>query len=48
MDYPARAADILSRFLLDFSKEELTEFTAKAYSQAKFAADGVAQVNQLD
>lgn len=31
MDYPARAAEILSLFLTDYSKERLSEFTHRAY-----------------
>lgn len=37
MDYPERAAEILSLFLTDYSKEELKEFAYKAYE--KFDGD---------
>lgn len=33
MDYPARAAFVLNKFMDDFSVEELTEYARKAYSR---------------
>ena len=36
MDYQERAALVLSRFLPDFSREELAEYAGKAYASPKF------------
>ena len=47
MDYPGRAAEILSRFLTDFTKEELLTYARAAYGKAKFPA-GTAPVRRLD
>lgn len=47
MDYPARAADILSRYLTDFTLDELLEYTRAAYSEEKFDAFP-AHVEQLN
>lgn len=38
MDYPQRAALVLSKYLSDFSEEELLEYCEKAYSEEKFDA----------
>ena len=45
--YPQRAAEVLSRFLTDFTKEELLDYTARAYSAAKFPPKAVAPVIPL-
>ena len=37
MDYQGRAVEVLSRFLTDFSREELAEAVAAAYSPQRFA-----------
>ena len=47
MDYPHRAADILSRFLTDFSKEELLGYASAAYGKERFPT-GTAPVVKLD
>ena len=47
MDYPHRAASILSRFLTDFSEEELLSYAKAAYSPEKFP-EGTAPVKKLD
>ena len=47
MDYPHRAAEILSRFLTDFTKEELLAYASAAYAKEKFPADA-APVRKLD
>ncbi len=44
MDYAARAAAVLGLFLDDFSAQELSDFTAAAYSAAKFPVAGTAPV----
>ena len=44
MDYPNRAAEVLSRFLTDFSREELLQYAQAAYSKAKFPSPAVAPV----
>lgn len=44
--YPERAMDILSRFLTDYSCEELLEDARAAYSEEKFK-DGAAPVTKL-
>ncbi len=47
LDYPDRAANILARFLTDFTEEELKTYTRAAYSEEKFA-DYPAKVVQLN
>jgi len=47
MDYPHRAARILSLFLSDFTEEELLRDTQKAYREEKFPG-GAAPVVRLD
>lgn len=47
MDYPHRSADILARFLTDFTPEELLDYTTAAYSEEKFAPSP-AHVEQLN
>ncbi|MBR2783117.1 MAG: threonine synthase [Firmicutes bacterium] len=46
--YAERAAWVLSRFLTDFSYDELLDYTAKAYSRAKFPVDGTAPLVKID
>ncbi len=48
MDYAGRAQYMMGLFLEDFSDQELTEFTAKAYSEEKFDHTDVAPVVTLD
>lgn len=38
MNYPQRATLVLSKYLTDFSEEELLEYCEKAYSEEKFDA----------
>ncbi|HHX37531.1 MAG TPA: threonine synthase [Clostridiaceae bacterium] len=47
MDYPRRAATVLSRYLTDFSFDELLEYTNLAYGEDKFDAFP-AKVTQLN
>ncbi len=47
-DYAKRAAYVLGKFLGDFSEEELSEFSKKAYSREKFDTDVVAPVHMLN
>ena len=47
-DYVGCATEVLSRFLTDFTKEELREYIGKAYAPAKFPPREVAPVVQLD
>ena len=47
MDYPRRAAAVMGMFLEDFSAEELTAFTEKAYG-AQFDDPSVAPVRRID
>ena len=48
MDYPQRAADLLARFLTDFTREELLSFAKEAYGPEKFAPPAVAPVVPLE
>ena len=48
MDYEGRAVEILSLFLTDFSRQELADAVAAAYSREKFAPPQVAPVVSLD
>lgn len=43
-DYPHRAARVLSRFLTDFTEDELLAFAEKAYARDKFPPAAVAPV----
>ncbi|MBQ9938861.1 MAG: threonine synthase [Oscillospiraceae bacterium] len=47
LSYPALAANVLAKYLDDYTVEELQSFTEKAYSQAKFAAEEPAPLVQL-
>jgi threonine synthase len=48
LDYVGRATEVLSRFLTDFSKEELADYIAQAYRAAKFPPKAVAPLHALD
>ncbi|MCR4719250.1 MAG: threonine synthase [Firmicutes bacterium] len=48
MSYRERAFEILSLFLTDFTKEELTDCINKAYTKEKFETDNIAPVYKLD
>ncbi|MDR3767317.1 MAG: threonine synthase [Butyricicoccus sp.] len=47
MDYKARAAFILGKYLTDFTAEELQDFTQKAYADEKFGGSNTAPVVDL-
>ncbi len=47
MDYVERAAEVLSRFLEDFTREELLQMTTRAYAPEKFPPRAVAPVVPL-
>lgn len=47
MTYPQRAALVLSRFLTDYSLDELEEYTTRAYSTEKFTSRTPAPVRTL-
>lgn len=46
-DYKTRAAHILGKFLTDFSAQELSDYTAKAYAPEKFGGTNTAPVVPL-
>ena len=48
LDYIGRAKYILSRFLTDFTEEEIAECAERAYSAEKFENDSPAKVVSLD
>ena len=48
MTYEQRAADIMKRFLDDFSEEELLAYAHAAYGGGKFSSPDVAPVHQVD
>ena len=48
LDYIGRAKYILSRFLTDFSEEEIAECAGRAYAAEKFENDSPAKVVSLD
>ena len=48
MDYRGRAYAILSKFLTDFTKEELENCINSAYTKAKFETDNIAPVYKLN
>lgn len=48
MDYMGLCTEVMSRFLTDFLKEELSEYIQKAYSGKKFGPIAVAPVVTLD
>lgn len=45
MDYTGRAVEVLSRFLSEFSREELTEYVGSAYASPKFPASAAPVVS---
>ena len=47
-DYIGRAVRVLSKFLTDFSREELQDFISKAYARKKFPPAAVAPVVSLN
>lgn len=47
MDYKARAAFVLGKYLTDFTAEELSEFAAKAYADDKFGGADTAPIVKL-
>ncbi len=48
MDYQGRAYFILSKYLTDFSEEELKNCISRAYTKQKFETDSIAPVYKLD
>ncbi|MBP3360076.1 MAG: threonine synthase [Clostridia bacterium] len=48
MNYRARAKVILSKFLTDFTEDELSECIMKAYTKEKFGTDNIAPVYKLN
>ena len=49
MNYPRRAARVLSKFLTDYTEQELLGYAEKAYSGERFTgAGGAAPVHELD
>lgn len=47
-DYVERATEVLSRFLCDFTKEELRDSISRAYAPEKFPPKAVAPLQPLD
>lgn len=47
LSYTALAAEILGRFLTDYSPEELADCAAQAYTKEKFETDSIAPVYKL-
>lgn len=47
LGYTGRAVEVLSRFLTDFSRGELTEYVGRAYAKSKFLPEAVAPVVPL-
>ncbi len=48
LDYVSRAADILGRFLSDFSADEIRSCVTKAYTREKFGTESIAPIYMLD
>ncbi len=48
MSYNERAVNILSRFLTDFTQEEIVSCVNNAYSREKFETDEIAPIYKLD
>lgn len=46
-DYVSRAADILGRFLTDFTQNEIMTCVAKAYTRGKFETESIAPLYEL-
>ena len=47
-DYRGRSADILGRFLTDFTADELEQFAARAYADEKFGGSNTAPLVKLE
>ena len=47
-DYRGRSADILGRFLTDFTAEELEQYAARAYADEKFGGSDTAPLVKLE
>lgn len=47
-DYRGRSADILSRYLTDFTADELQQYAARAYADEKFGGSDTAPLVKLD
>ena len=47
-DYRGRSADILGRFLTDFTADELEQFAARAYADEKFGGSDTAPLVKLE
>ena len=47
-NYRGRSADILGRFLTDFTAEELEQFAARAYADEKFGGSDTAPLVKLE
>jgi len=48
LDYPARAAELLGRFLPDYTPDELRRSTGAAYSKEKFSPPAITPLHRLD
>lgn len=48
LDYVSRAADVLGRFLTDFTSAEILDCVSKAYTREKFETDSIAPLYQMD
>lgn len=48
LDYVSRAADVLGRFLADFSAGEILSCVSKAYTREKFETESIAPLYMLD
>ena len=46
-DYVTRAADILGRFLKDYTSGEIMSCVSKAYTREKFGTDSIAPIYML-
>lgn len=48
LDYVSRAADILGRFLTDFTSAEILDCVSKAYTREKFETESIAPLYKMD
>jgi threonine synthase len=48
LDYVSRAADILGRFLTDFTPNEILDCVTKAYTREKFETESIAPLYMMD
>lgn len=48
LDYVSRAADVLGRFLPDFTANEILSCVSKAYTREKFGTDSIAPLYMLE